>query len=149
MRTHAVMALPYRFAPDDDTDALPAELLEAMAVGLPVISTPVRGISEVIKDGRSGRLITPQDPQWLAGALETMLDNHGVRLGMAKEARDRVENRFSLSRNISQLTRLLAGATVGKKKIAQSLISIPHTRMNAATAEIQGFRRVRTHVQPN
>ena len=149
MRTHALMALPYRFAPDDDTDALPAELLEAMAVGLPVISTPVRGISEVIKDGKSGRLITPQDPQWLAGAFETMLDNHGVRIGMAKEARDSVENRFSLSRNVSQFTRLLAGAAVGKKKIAQSPISIPNARVNAATAGIQGSRRVRTHVQPN
>jgi glycosyltransferase involved in cell wall biosynthesis len=149
MRTHALMALPYRFGSEDDADPLPAELLEAMAVGLPVISTPVRGISEVIQDGQSGRLITPEDSQWLAGALETMLDNHGVRMSMAKQARDSVENRFALSRNVSQFTRLLAGTAVGKKTIAQPPISIPSARVNAATTGTEGSRRVWTHVQPN
>lgn len=110
MRSHAVMALPYTVLPGGGRDGVPAVLLEAMAVGLPVVSTGVAGISEVLEDGWTGRLVSPHDPKWLAGAVETLLDNVRLRVRIAKDARAQVECYFGLSRNVSRLARLFATA---------------------------------------
>jgi colanic acid/amylovoran biosynthesis glycosyltransferase len=110
MRSHAVMALPYTVLPGGGRDGVPSVLLEAMAVGLPVVSTGVVGISEVLEDGWTGRLVSPHDPKWLAGAVETLLDNVRLRVRIAKDARARVECYFGLSRNVSRLARLFATA---------------------------------------
>jgi len=61
MRVHSVMALPYRRLPSSCDGGVPAVLLEAMAMGLPVVSTAIDGIREVIDDGWSGRLIAPRE----------------------------------------------------------------------------------------
>ena len=111
MRVHAVMALPYNQLPGVPGNGLPAALLEAMAVGLPVVSTMVPGVSEVLEDGWTGRLVPPQSHAGLAGALETMLDNIQVRTRMAKAARAKVERHFAMSRNVSYLAGLFANAT--------------------------------------
>jgi glycosyltransferase involved in cell wall biosynthesis len=110
MRKQAVMALPYDASPSADSEGIPPVLLEAMAVGLPVVSTPVGGVSEVIEDGWTGRLVATHDPHWLAGALETLLDNHQVRIRIANRARLAVERRFALSQNVTVLARLFANA---------------------------------------
>jgi glycosyltransferase involved in cell wall biosynthesis len=110
MRTHAVMALPYTVLPGGGRDGVPPVVLEAMAVGLPVISTSVVGVSEVLEDGWTGRLVSPNDPKWLAGAVETLLDNVRLRTRMATDARAQVESYFGLSRNVARLARLFASA---------------------------------------
>jgi colanic acid/amylovoran biosynthesis glycosyltransferase len=110
MRSHAVMALPYTVLPGGGRDGVPPVVLEAMAVGLPVISTSVVGVSEVLEDGWTGRLVSPNDPKWLAGAVETLLDNVRLRTRMATDARAQVESYFGLSRNVARLARLFASA---------------------------------------
>ncbi len=110
MRSHAVMALPYTVLPGGGRDGVPPAVLEAMAVGLPVISTSVEGVSEVLEDGWTGRLVSPHDPKWLAGAVETLLDNVRLRTRMATDARAQVESYFGLSRNVARLARLFASA---------------------------------------
>jgi len=110
MRSHAVMALPYTVLPGGGRDGVPPVVLEAMAVGLPVISTSIMGISEVLEDGWTGRLVSPNDPKWLAGAVETLLDNVRLRTRMATDARAQVESYFGLSRNVARLARLFASA---------------------------------------
>ena len=92
-------------------------VLEAMAVGLVVLSTEVPGIRELIDDGLSGRVISPRDPLWLAGALETLFDSPELRSRMASRARSKVMRLFSAPRNVSQLARLF-GRTVSRQKIA-------------------------------
>jgi colanic acid/amylovoran biosynthesis glycosyltransferase len=118
MRSHAVMALPYTALPGGGRDGVPPVLLEAMAVGLPVVSTGVVGVSEVLEDGWTGRLVSPHDPKWLAGAVETLLDNVRLRVRMAKDARAQVECYFGLSRNVSRLARLFA-TTAAERNIAR------------------------------
>lgn len=110
---HAVMALPYGVPPAVGGDGVPPVILQAMAVGLPVVSTFVRGVPEVLDDGRTGRLVT-RDPVWLAGALETMLDDVKLRVTMARSAREKVERHFALSRNVPRLARLFATAASGR-----------------------------------
>jgi glycosyltransferase involved in cell wall biosynthesis len=60
----------------------------------------------LIDDGMSGRVISPGDPLWLAGALETLFDSPELRGRMAARARSRISRMFSASRNVSQLGRL-------------------------------------------
>jgi len=129
MRVHALMALPYRSASPGDDDGVPAVLLEAMAVGLPVIATAVMGFPRVLEDGWTGRLISPNDPVWLAGALETMLERSHVRVRMAKAAREKIEREFGLSRKVWHLARVFADAAAetdgheGDAVAARSIVS--------------------------
>jgi len=69
-------------------EALPVSIMEAMACGLPVIATDVGSVAEMVKDGQTGRLVQPADPNALAGALRQMLHDRESwpRLGSAGRA---------------------------------------------------------------
>jgi glycosyltransferase involved in cell wall biosynthesis len=116
MQAHTALVLPW-VADDCDREVLANVVLEAMAVGLVVLSTDVPGIRELIDDGMSGRVISPRDPLWLAGALETLFDSPELRGRMAVRARSRVARMFSASRNVSQLGRLFV-RTVARNGLA-------------------------------
>jgi colanic acid/amylovoran biosynthesis glycosyltransferase len=74
-----VACLPCRVAPDGDVDGLPVFLLEALARGVPVVTTPVAGIPEVV-DAEVGWLVPPDDADALARALrEALADPEGAR----------------------------------------------------------------------
>jgi len=122
MRSHTLMALPYRRLPSSCGGGVPGVLLEAMAMGLPIVSTSVDGISEVIDDGWTGRLVAPREPQWLAGALETLLDNVRLRVHMARCAREEVERSFDQTRNASELARLLSSAAADARACAREAV---------------------------
>src|SRR5207248_1686818 len=64
-----VFALPCIVTSEGDRDGIPTVLLEAMVSGVPVISTAVSGIPELIDSGHDGLLVAPHDPGMLAGAL--------------------------------------------------------------------------------
>lgn len=79
-------------------------LAEAMAVGTPVVATPVDGLPEVVQDGLSGRLVPPGDPSALA---EAVLDVLGRREAMGAAAR-RSAARFHTDLHVAQMEALLA-----------------------------------------
>jgi glycosyltransferase involved in cell wall biosynthesis len=64
---------------------------EAMAAGLPVVACRAAAVPEIVVDGRTGLLVTPERPDELATAMETVLMNHGLRKELADHARRRVE----------------------------------------------------------
>ena len=86
-----VFALPCQVAPDRDEDGVPVAMLEAMARGVPVVTTPVGGIPEVIEDGVSGRLVPPGNPEAMADVLGALRDDPTQcrHLGLAGRARVR------------------------------------------------------------
>jgi colanic acid/amylovoran biosynthesis glycosyltransferase len=97
----------------DDTgyhDGLPVALMEAMAAGVPVISTTVSGIPELVEDERSGLLVAPRDAGALARAIGRVLDNPALSRALAEAGRDRVRSEFSLERNATAMRRLFDGA---------------------------------------
>jgi colanic acid/amylovoran biosynthesis glycosyltransferase len=104
LRTHTLLVAPWT------ATAIPGEVpalfLEAMALGLPVVTSDIAGIREAIEDGWTGRLVAPGDPLWLAGAMETLLDNPRLRDRMGHAARERIERDFSSSRNAAMLAQL-------------------------------------------
>lgn len=71
--------------------------LEAMAAGLPVVSTNVGGIPEVVIDGETGILVPPQEPAALAGAIITLAGDEGLRRRFGAAGQKRAET-FSLRR---------------------------------------------------
>ena len=78
-------------------EGFPMSILEAMATGLPVISTNVGGIPEVICDGENGVLVPSQDPYSLAGAICRVFDDPNYASELGKKARETIENKYSLS----------------------------------------------------
>lgn len=90
-------------------EGLPVALLEAMAMGRPVVSTAVGGVKEAVVDGESGVLVTALDPDLLAQAVEKLLDSRRERTRLGAEARARVQNHFSLQ----SMTRSLETAYLG------------------------------------
>ena len=71
-------------------------LLEAMAAGLPVVATRVGGNPEVVVDGETGWLVPPRDPDALAAAIRSLLDDPKLAARMGESGRTRVRERFSL-----------------------------------------------------
>jgi len=87
-RRATVFCLPCRVAEDGDRDGIPNVLVEAMACGLPVVTTPVSGIPELVADGETGLIVPPDDPEALAAAVMRLHRDPALarRLGRAAEA---------------------------------------------------------------
>lgn len=80
-------------------EGMPLVLLEAAAVGLPVVATDVGGNREIVLDGKTGLLVPPKDPDALAGAmLRVMTLSPGARAAMGQAARSHIEAHYSLDR---------------------------------------------------
>lgn len=69
--------------------------LEALACGTPIIATKIAGPSEIIKNGKNGILIPPNNPAKLAEAIQYLLDNKDIRVRLGREGRKSVVENFS------------------------------------------------------
>ncbi len=103
MRQTAVFVLPCRIASDGDRDTLPTVLIEAMACGLPCVSTPVGGVAEIVEDARTGTLVPAEDPVALARALADLLRSPQLREAMGRRGRERAERHFDCASNVAML----------------------------------------------
>jgi glycosyltransferase involved in cell wall biosynthesis len=81
-------------------------LMEAMAQGLPVVSTAISGIPELIEDGVSGLLVPEKDEVRLAEELKRLIRDKELRVSLGRGARKRVEDQFDLSANVEKLAAL-------------------------------------------
>jgi len=71
-------------------DNQPISVLEALAAGLPVVSTPTGAIGEMLGDGDTGILVPERDPAAMAGAIAALLDDPARAIGMARRARQAI-----------------------------------------------------------
>ncbi len=78
-------------------EGLPYTLLEAGRAELPIISTRVGGIPEIVEDGKNGLLVPPASSQDLADAIIQLCGNAQLRERMRKENRKRIEEKFSIT----------------------------------------------------
>jgi glycosyltransferase involved in cell wall biosynthesis len=104
-----IFALSPVVLPDGDRDGIPNVLLEAMAAGVPVVATTVSGIPEVVTDGKTGRLVPPQRPDLLAGALAQLLTDPAARTRLGEAGRRHVHRHASWTSAIAPLRALLEG----------------------------------------
>lgn len=103
-----VVALACIVAPDGDEDGIPVALMEAMAAGTPVVSTPVGGIAELLEDGDAGLLVAQNDPVALAAAIDRLLVDPALRERIGARGRRAIEARHDLSRCARTLADALA-----------------------------------------
>ena len=91
------------FALASFAEGIPVVLMEAMASGIPCVSTRITGIPELIRDGIDGLLVEPSDPCELAGALLRLMDEDDLRAKLAVSGRARIQQKYNLARNIDRL----------------------------------------------
>lgn len=89
------------FAMASESEGLPLSVLEAMACGMPVVAYDLAGLHGVVTDGVDGRLVGSGDPEELASALRSILEDDCLREDMATAAREAVVSRFD-SRAMTQ-----------------------------------------------
>jgi glycosyltransferase involved in cell wall biosynthesis len=91
-----VYTLACVWAADNDVDGLPQMLMEAMACGLPAISTDLVGIPDLIRDEETGLLVPPEDATALADALMRLEKDPDLATRLAHQGRNRVVTAFDL-----------------------------------------------------
>jgi glycosyltransferase involved in cell wall biosynthesis len=103
MRTAAMVVLPSVETRTGYMDGIPNLLIESLALEVPVVSTRISGIPELVVDGETGVLVPPGDVHALADAIESLIRNpdHGRTLG--RQGRARVAERFDLETNARDL----------------------------------------------
>ena len=85
------------------SEAFPLAVLEAMAHGLPVVATAVGGVPEQIRDGETGLLVPPDDPDAIARALIRLHDDAGLRSRLGSAAAAQVRSERTLARQAGGL----------------------------------------------
>jgi glycosyltransferase involved in cell wall biosynthesis len=103
----SVFVQPSRVLADGDRDGIPNVLLEAMAMGLPVVASRVSGIPELVRHRHNGLLVEPDDAAALADAMAYVLDHPTLAASLGRSARAEVTERFDNDTNLQLLTRLL------------------------------------------
>lgn len=105
MMRASIFCAPCVIAQNGNRDALPTVLLEAMASGLPVITTPVTGIPEIVQGGRAGVLVPCGDAEALAEAIDSLLSDSTRRQKLATAGMHQVRQVF----DAAQITQTLSG----------------------------------------
>lgn len=109
-----VVALPSVVTPSGMMDGVPVALMEAMAAGVPVVSTRISGIPELVRDGETGLLVEQKDARALADALERLFRDRGLARRLAAAGRVHVLERYNLLRNTGRLREHLVAAVAGR-----------------------------------
>lgn len=103
----AAFVLPCCVGAGGEMDGIPVAMMEAMARGLPVISTRLTGIPEMVRHEENGLLVEPEDADGLAAALRALLGDAALRLDLGRAARETILAEYDLDANTAQLSDLL------------------------------------------
>ena len=103
MQQADVFAMTPFVTADGDRDGVPNVVVEALAAGLPVVSTDVGGVSEAVTHGHNGLLSQPRDVPAITANLEALLRDPELRHAMGTRARATVEAGFDVDRAAEQL----------------------------------------------
>ncbi len=132
-RRASLFALPCVIASDGNRDGLPTVLLEAMATGLPAVSTNLVGVPEIIDHGVDGLLVAPGDHVALATALARLLHDQELRQRMSEAGQRKVAERFDVRSNVATLHRWLAEPAAPR---VNELVAVKEAATNGANGFI-------------
>lgn len=101
-----IYTLPCVWAQDGDVDGLPQMLMEAMACGVPAVSTDLVGIPDLIINGETGLLVKPNDAEQLAEALQDLIQHPEKGRAMAEAGRAIILQKFEINQALKPLVAL-------------------------------------------
>jgi len=104
--SHAFV-MPSVIARNNDRDGIPNVIIEAMALGLPVIGTNVSGLPEIVIDGKTGLLVPERDADSLADAIAALYADRELCTRLGRGGRKLVAEKFDIERNVGELAELL------------------------------------------
>jgi glycosyltransferase involved in cell wall biosynthesis len=104
----SVFVMPSMPEADGGMDNLPTVIMEAMATGLPVVSTRIGGIPEMVIDNQTGFLVQPEDAVALAGAIERVTNDRSLGRKLGQAGYERSQKLFSIEKNVRELYALLS-----------------------------------------
>jgi colanic acid/amylovoran biosynthesis glycosyltransferase len=102
-----MFALPCIAEQSGAMDNLPTVIMEAMAAGLPVVSTNVGGVPEMVLPSETGLLVSPNDPAALADAIEKFIVDPALARKFGQAGYERTQVLFSIEKNVCELMRLI------------------------------------------
>jgi len=88
-------------------DNLPTVIMEAMATGLPVVSTNIGGIPEMVIENETGFLVQSRDVVAMADAIETVINDSSLAARLGQSGYERARVLFSIEKNVRELCALL------------------------------------------
>jgi glycosyltransferase involved in cell wall biosynthesis len=103
----SIFVLPSVIDPEGGMDNLPSVIMEAMAAGLPVVSTAIGGIPEMVIESETGYLVQPGDAVALAGAIEKVVDDRSLADRLGEAGYERAQRLFSIENNVRELCALV------------------------------------------
>jgi glycosyltransferase involved in cell wall biosynthesis len=107
----SVFVLPSVVDAEGGMDNLPTVIMEAMATGLPVVSTKIGGIPEMVIENETGFLVQPEDAVALAGAIEKATNDRSLGRRLGQAGYQRAQKLFSIEKNVHELCALVDNAT--------------------------------------
>jgi glycosyltransferase involved in cell wall biosynthesis len=96
--------------PEGGMDNLPTVIMEAMATGLPVVSTTIGGIPEMVVENETGFLMQPNDPSALANAIEKVIGDRSLVQRLGQAGSERAQKLFSIDKNVRELCTLISSS---------------------------------------
>ncbi len=101
-----LFALGCEVAPNGDRDGIPNVLIESMAMGVPVVTTKISAIPELLENEKTGLLVPPGEPEKMADAMIRLLTERPLRERIISQARERVIRDFDNKTLITELAAL-------------------------------------------
>jgi glycosyltransferase involved in cell wall biosynthesis len=93
-------------APSIGPESFGVAVIEASACAVPVIVSSIGGLPEVVREGETGLLVPPRDASAIAAALEKLMQDESLRVGLGKEGRKFVLNNYEWSENAARMERV-------------------------------------------
>ena len=126
-----IVALPCIIGRNGDRDGIPNALMEALYMQIPVVSTPVSGIPELISNEKNGLLVPPQNSSALASALARLLDDPSLCRRLGAAGRETIQERFDVAKNAQYLRSLFFEEENNEEENVRHGLEVPQARFIA------------------
>lgn len=112
-------------------EGLPIVLMEALAAGVPAVSTQIAGHSDLIENGVNGYLVPPGDSASMAARVRMLLDDQALRAQLGAAGREKIEQDFNINHEVSLLYRVIGSALKGEVEAVRPEYKVQDTAVEA------------------